>query len=347
MASTASTIVQPDMAQQSARLLGLYAGYIGTWTIELGLRAGLIEEIAARPGGASADDLAERLELDPLYTKVWCRAAYSAGVLELVDGQTYTLAPAMATLLLDSDAPGYLGGMARVFAAMRETFVDLRAFLKTGRHEWWNDFDKEWIGAVGDTGQAFYRRILNAVIPKLPAVDAPLRAGAKVLDLACGVCSGPIKVARAYPTATFTGVDGDAYTVELAREALTRHGLAERFEVIHCPLEELTLRDAYDVAIINISLHEARDIERVVANARNALREGGTFLVSEFPFPETVEACRALPAQIMCGIQFFEAHIGCQLLPTRRFVELLEQAGFRDVAAIDVTPVHVVVHGTK
>ena len=49
----------------------------------------------------------------------------------------------------------------------------------------------------------------------------------------------------------------------------------------------------------------------------------------------------------MCGVQFFEAHIGCQLLPTSRFVELLEGAGFREVGAIPVSPVHVVVHGTR
>ena len=44
---------------------------------------------------------------------------------------------------------------------------------------------------------------------------------------------------------------------------------------------------------------------------------------------------------------FFEAHIGCQLLPTSRFIELLEGAGFRDVGAIPVTPMHVVIHGTR
>jgi hypothetical protein len=48
-----------------------------------------------------------------------------------------------------------------------------------------------------------------------------------------------------------------------------------------------------------------------------------------------------------CGVQIFEAHIGCQLLPTARFVDLLEQTGFRDVGVIDVTAVHAVVHGTK
>lgn len=49
----------------------------------------------------------------------------------------------------------------------------------------------------------------------------------------------------------------------------------------------------------------------------------------------------------MCGIQFFEAHIGCQLLRTSRFVTLLEDAGCGDVGVIEVNPTHIVVHGTK
>lgn len=300
---------QPDLAKQSAMPLSHYAGYFGTWSIELGLRSGLLEALATRSQATTADSLAERLGFDPLYTRVWCRAAYAAGVLDLHDANGYTLAPHMATLLLNTDAPGYLGGMARVAAAMRETFLDLRDFLKTGQREWWSDFSPEWIAAVGDTGQAFYGRLLNAVVPQLPVVQAELEAGARVLDLACGVCHGPIKVARAYPHTTFTAVDGDAYTLKLAAEHLTQSGLVERFELLRSPLEELALSDSHDLAIINISLHEARDIERVVANARRALRDGGVFLVNEFPFPETVDACRALPAQIMCGIQFFEGHL--------------------------------------
>ncbi|HEY7294299.1 MAG TPA: methyltransferase domain-containing protein [Dehalococcoidia bacterium] len=346
MTTTPTVPVAPDLAQQSAKLLGHYAGYLGTWTIDLGLCSGALRTLAASPHPLDATALAETTGLDTQYALVWARSAYAAGVLDLVDGG-YLLAPHMATLLLDSDAPGYLGGIARTFTALRETFLDLRTFLSTGQRQWWSDFDPEWIAAVGDSGQAFYRRMLNLVVPKLPAVQERLAAGCHVLDLACGTCNGPLKFARAFPRTSFTAVDGDAYTLSRAGENLDGMGLGGRFTLLHSALEELALRDLADVAIINISLHEARDVERVVANARRALREGGVFLVSEFPFPETLEACRALPAQIMCGIQFFEAHIGRQLLPANRFVQLLEKAGFRDVAAIDVTPVHTVIHGTK
>lgn len=335
----------PQEAAQ--KVLGHYAGYAATWTIRLGLETGLLASIATHPEGIDAGRLAETRGFDPTYTAVWCRAAYAGGILDVAPSGAYVLAPHMAVLLLDKDAPGYLGGMSRVLVAMRETFAAYPELFASGRHATWADFAPEWIEAVGDAGQTFYTRMLGQVFGRLPAVKAALEGGGDVLDLACGLCRGPAKMARAYPRATFTGVDGDAKSLERAREVLVRAEIGDRFALKCAALEDLDVREAHDVAIINISLHEARDMKRVVENAHRALRPGGTFVVSEFPFPETVEGCRALPGQIMSAIQFFEGHIGCQLQPTSRFVTLLGEAGFDDVAAIDVTPTHVVIHGTK
>ena len=73
---------------------------------------------------------------------------------------------------------------------------------------------------------------------------------------------------------------------------------------------------------------------------------GGTFLVSEFPFPEDEEDCRTVPGRLMCGARFSKptSAASCFDRPVRR---PLERAGFREVGVIDVTPVHVVVHGTE
>lgn len=346
-ASAASAPVAPEIATQSAKLLGHYAGYAATWTIRLGLDTGLLATIAAHPDGLTGDQLSAERGFDPLYTLAWCRAAYAAGLLDLAPGARYKLAPHISSLLLDSDAPTYVGGISRAFVAMRETLLELPDLLKSGRRAWWSDFRNEWIDAVGDTGQSFYSRMLKVVFPRLNAVHAALQAGAHVLDLACGTCNGPIKIARAYPDANFTAIDADEFTIERAGQNLARVGMIGRFKLRQSMLENVDLREAADVAIINISLHEARDIGRVVENAHRALRKGGTFIVSEFPFPESIEGCRTLPAQILCAIQFFEAHIGCQLLPTNRYVNLLREAGFDDVGTIEATPVHVVIHGTK
>jgi len=335
-----------EPSEQAAKILGPLSGTAIVWSLDLGLRLGIFEQLVERPSGATAEEVANALDLDLQYTHVILRAAYAAEVLDLDDGR-YRLAEHMSTLLLDSDAPGYLGGAVRTFVALRETYLDLRSFARTGAREGWSDFDPEWIDAVAENGQTYYRRLLNLVVPRLPAVAGSLERGARYLDLACGVCRGPAKVAATFPRTTVTAVDGDAYTLEVAEREMKEQGLGDRFRFVHSMLEDLDIDGGHDLAVINISLHEARDMERAVERAYAALDPGGTFLVSEFPFPDHEEDCRTVPGRLMCGIQFFEAHIGCQLLPTARFVDLLEQAGFREVGVIDVTPVHVVVHGTK
>lgn len=333
-----------EIAEQAGKVLGSLSGLTTVWAVELGLRLGIFEYLADRPKGASASQVAADLGLDPQYTAVVLRGAYAGEVLERQE-DGYRLAEHMQTLLLDPDAPAYLAGAIKTFVALRETYLDLRTFARTGQREWWGDFDPEWIDAVGENGQTYYRRMLGAVFPKLPSVQEALERGARFLDLACGVCRGPAKVAAAYPSTTITAVDCDPYTLEVAERTVKELGVADQFSFAEAFLETLDLQAEHDIAVINISLHEARDIERAVERARSALRPGGTFIVSEFPFPEREEDCRSIPGRLMCGVQFFEAHIGCQLLPTSRFVELLEGAGFTDVGAIDVTPTHVVIHG--
>ena len=81
-------------------------------------------------------------------------------------------------------------------------------------------------------------------------------------------------------------------------------------------------------------------------NGKNcAERYWGAYRISLFP--ETVEGVRTPPARVMSGIQFFEALIDDQLLPTQAYVDLLNKHGFKNVDAFDMTPVHAVTYGQK
>jgi len=145
-----------EPSEQAAKILGPLSGTAIVWSLDLGLRLGIFEQLVERPSGATAEEVANALDLDLQYTHVILRAAYAAEVLDLDDGR-YRLAEHMSTLLLDSDAPGYLGGAVRTFVALRETYLDLRSFARTGAREWWSDFDPEWIDAVAENGQTYYR----------------------------------------------------------------------------------------------------------------------------------------------------------------------------------------------
>ncbi|ATG51221.1 hypothetical protein CFK38_06540 [Brachybacterium vulturis] len=86
-----------------------------------------------------------------------------------------------------------------------------------------------------------------------------------------------------------------------------------------------------------------RIAERVVA----ALRPGGWFVISDFPFPVSDEGLRSVPGRLMSGVQFFEAQIDDQLLPRTAYDDLLRRHDFTDLGWIQLTAAHAVTFGRR
>ena len=338
--------LQQAIQQQGAKLLSQVAGYVGVRTMDIGLRFGLLEEVLKHPEGITPDDLAKQKGLDPFYVQVWCRSAYASEVLELAGNENYKLAPFMDKLLLDQDFPGYIGAVPGVMV-QPEIFDHFTEKLPSGQRTWWDQCSSTFIQMVSGTGRAFYTRLIPGGLSQIPGLADRLAEGARMLELACGAGVGLVRMAQTYPRCSIVGVDGDAYSLKLVEDRLNQGGLQQRISLVHSPLEEIVASEEYDVALINISMHECRDIEKVTRNIYRALKPEGYFVISDFPFPDSIEECRTVPARIMCGIQFFEALIGDQLLPTQAYVDLLNGNGFRNVGAFGLTPVHAVTYGQK
>lgn len=345
MTATA-TSTTPTAKDQAGALLGQVAGQVGVRTVEIGLRHGLLAEIAEHAHGITADDLAAELDLDPFYTQVWCRAALAAAVLESADDTRFTLAPHMATLLLDRDAASYIGGVFTVMTTP-EIFDWFADRLLTGERIWWDQTSTAFIDAVSGTGRPFYLRLIPDGLDRVPGLTDTLRSGGAVLDTACGTGTGLIRLAQTYPNIAVTGADGDAYSLEVARERIDQAGLADRVRLVHTPLEDLDLADQFDLVTNNISMHECRDIDAVTANVRRALRPGGWFVISDYPFPTTTAGLRTVPGRIMTGIQCYEALIDDQLLAVDAYLDLLDRHNYQDIDTVTLTPIHALTYGRK
>ena len=341
-----ATEVQQAIRQQAGKLLSQAAGYVGLRTMELGLRFGLLEEMAAHPQGIAAEDLARLKGLDPFYVQVWCRSAYASELLALGENRTYRLAPYVDKLLLDQDFPGYIGGLPQIMV-QPEMFDRFAENFASGQRIWWDQCSSAFVHSVSRTARPFYTRLIPGGLSQVPGLSDRLAQRAHVLELACGTGVGLERMAQTYAQSILHGVDGDAYSLELAEEKLRQDGVRDRVSLAHSMLEDLEASEAYDLAFINNSMHECRDIEKVASNVHRALKPDGYFVISDFPFPGSPDGYRTVPARLMCGIQFFEALIDVQLLPTQAFVDLLSRHGFRNVDALNLTPVHAVTYGQK
>jgi ubiquinone/menaquinone biosynthesis C-methylase UbiE len=337
---------QDEVKQQAGKLLTQFAGYVGFETINIGLRNGLLSALAENIDGLTTAELASAAGTDEFYTGVWARAAYGAELIEIDSEDRYTLAPHMDNLLLNQDFPGYVGGITGVFS-QPEIFDNFSHNLKSGKRVWWNDASPTFIEAVMGTGRPFYNRLIPTGLEKVPGLTEKLASGAKVLELASGAGRGLVKIVETYPNSEIVGVDGDEYSVGLATDRVQAEGVADRVIVVHSTLEDFVEADTYDLVFINISMHECRDIDRVTDNVRRSLKPGGHFVISDFPFPSTHEGLRTPAARVLTGIQYFEAQIDDQLVPTAVFVDLLDRHGFNNVTAFDITPVHNLIFGQK
>ena len=333
----------PTVQEQAKTVLGHVAGYMGHRTIATGLATGLVAAVDNAPEGATAADLADRLDLDGFFVSVWCRAAFAAGVLERV-GHGYRLAPQMATLLLDETSPAYAGGLFPL-ALQPEMFDGFEKALSSGERLWWDETSPDWIAGVAGTGRPFYTRLVPGGLAQVPGLVERLDAGCTIVDTACGAGVGVVRLAEFYPSCRVIGVDGDAHSIEKARRLAEESGVGDRVSFVCSPLEDFELDEPVTAIINNISMHECRDIDRVAENVRTALEPGGWFVISDFPFPDTDEGLRSVPGRIMCGIQFFEAQIDDQLLPRTAYDELLTRHGFGEIGNFTLSPVHAVTYG--
>ncbi|MFQ5977570.1 MAG: class I SAM-dependent methyltransferase [Candidatus Heimdallarchaeota archaeon] len=333
--------------QQAGKLLTQIAGYVATRTMDIGIRLGILEGIAKHPQGIASDALAKQLGLDPFYVKVWCNAAYAAELVEMDENQNYSVSPYVAKLLLDKTFPGYIGGIPQVLD-QPEIFDRFAENLPTGERTWWDQTSPTFIDAVGLAGISSYTRVIPEGLSQIPGLAERLNnGGGQILELASGTGTGLIRMANAYPQSSLVGVDGDGFSLEQTKKTLQAEGLQERISLEHSWLEDVDKSEEFDMVLINNTMHECRDIDKVTKNVYNALNPEGFFVISDFPFPETPQGLRTVPGRIMSGIQFFEALIGDQLLSTQTYVDLLKKHGFKNVGSFDLTPVHVVVYGQK
>ncbi|MBT4125549.1 MAG: class I SAM-dependent methyltransferase [Chloroflexi bacterium] len=309
-------------------------------------RTGCSKRSIATPDGLSADELASAAGTEAFYTGVWAKSAYGASLLELNTEGKYVLAPHMDKLLLNPEFPGYVGGIINVFK-QPEMFDSFNANLPTGKRTWWDEVSPEFIQGVSGTGAPFYNRLIPGGLAQVPDLVEKLETGASVLELASGAGRGLVKLAAQYPNVSITGLDGDAHSISLAKDRVADAGLSDRVDYLQSTLEDLSEEDKYDFVFINISMHEARDIDLATKNIRNALKPGGIFVISDFPFPDGHEGLRTVPARVMSGIQYFEAQIDDQLVSTETFVKLLQDQGFSGVDSFIISPVHNVIYGTK
>jgi SAM-dependent methyltransferase len=329
----------PTREEQFRKLFGYMGGFQGTWVTAIGRRAGLFQAIHEAGGAVTADALAKRLGYEPRYVRVWCRAAYAYELLDFDPAAGFRLAPHMADLLLNVRDPQYLGGRVDVSVAFGEDFAAFPARLADGKPFPRKDHAPELVRGIMENSKPDFAIMTEIVLPHAPALLARLEAGGEILDVGCGAAYGLVHMSRRFPKVRGVGLEIDPPMLELAAKNLAEASAGDRIRVEPTSALAMTFADRFDLAVMNIALHETGERpewEEVLRRVRQALRPGGALLISELPYPARIEEYREQPAyRMLAGVQHHEVLVGCGMITIPELAALLEGAGFQPVRQID------------
>jgi len=333
----------PTLAQQVTKLYDIIAGFHGTHLLEIGRALGAWEALTATPG-LTPDALAERLGTARFYTDALCRTAFSFGLLER-DGHGWRMAPHFDEILGHPDSTFYLGRAPRVHMLIGEDYKEYVARFRDGTTVSYQAHGDEFMYEVAEALKTLPRVFLDFALPKLPALQARLEAGARVLDVGCGGGWAVVQIAERFPKVHCVGVDIERQSIELARGLIAKRGLTDRCEVRVQSADELAEGDTYDVATSFLVIHEIAPALKPHAFAAIArtLKPGGSFLIFDEAYPETDEALQTMPTRFAALAQWYELTWGNIINTRRELHALCGAAGLRLDEETTFSRFHIIV----
>ena len=291
MAPVTSAIDEEKLGAFLGTVIGDLGATISTAMVVLGDRLGLYKAMAGA-GPLTPADLAARTGTCERYVREWLLNQAAGGYVGYdLDTGRFTLAAEQALALANESSPYFVAGGFHLISAALKAEPRIREAFRTGEGMGWGEHD----AGLFEGTERFFRpgylgNLVSQWIPALDGVREKLERGGSVADIGCGHGASTIIMAQAFPNARFHGFDNHAPSIERAREAARKAGVATRvsFEVADASGYPTPL-SGYDLLAYFDCLHDMPDPIAACRQAYKALAPDGTAMIVEPMAGERVE----------------------------------------------------------
>ncbi|WP_424362764.1 methyltransferase domain-containing protein [Methylocystis parvus] len=331
------------------------AGAMGVLMAYIGDQAGVYRALDEM-GPATVAQLSQKTGLNAKYLHEWLGSNAAAGYVTFEpETETFSLTPEQAHIFTREGQPACMQGFFQTVVSQFETHEKAVETFKSGRGRPWGEHASGcFCGTDRFFRPGYMANLLERWIPALSGVEAKLKAGAKVADIACGHGSSTILLAQAFPNSRIVGFDFHEPSIQTARRKAAEAGVSNiEFHVAEAKDFPGT---EYDLACIFDALHDMGDPVGAARHIRETLKPDGTFMLVEPLAGDHMRENLHPLGQIFYGFstivctpaslaQEIGRGLGAQA-GQKTLTEVLNEAGFPNVRRASVTPTNMVLEAT-
>jgi 2-polyprenyl-3-methyl-5-hydroxy-6-metoxy-1,4-benzoquinol methylase len=298
-------------------------------------------------------ELARRTGCRERYIREWlCQQAASGYVEYDPGGETFRLPPEQAMALADDDSPAFIPGAFQLLAAMIKDEPHITERFRSGEGFGWHEHDHDLFeGTERFFRPGYLANLVETWLPSLEGIVDRLGAGARVADIGCGHGASTILMAKAFPASTFRGSDYHEGSIEAARRAAERAGVADRVTFEVASAKEFG-GGPFDLVCVFDALHDMGDPVGAARHVRSQLADDGTWMVVEPYANDTVEENLTPVGRVfyagstmLCTPASLSQEVGLALgaqAGQQRLTGVLREGGFGRVRRASETPFNLV-----
>jgi ubiquinone/menaquinone biosynthesis C-methylase UbiE len=250
--------------------------------VVIGEKLGLYKALAGHE--LTSAQLAAKTNTDERYLREWLSSQAAGGYITY-DEKTdkFSLNEIQALTLANEDSAAYLPGAFELALGSLAAVPRITESFRTGAGMGWHEHeDGVFHGCEKFFRPGYVANLLSSWIPALGNVQKKLETGARVADIGCGKGASTLLMAKAFPNSQFFGFDYHDKSIEAAREAAERAGVADRVTFAVSSAKDFPGKD-YDLVAFFDCLHDMGDPAGAAAHVRRSVSRDGVWMIVE-PF---------------------------------------------------------------